>query len=86
MTTGSLPHAAEPDNSEPELAATRAAAWPFVWMLCGALAFALMGACGYAASNSFDWRWVALARTSLALLFSLLLSWQGRVRLAFWRP
>lgn len=59
---------------------------PFLWMLCAALAFATMGTLGHALAEYCDWRVIALARTSLALLFALLLALAGRARLVLWQP
>lgn len=60
--------------------------WPYIWMLCAALAFAAMGTLGHASAKYCDWRVVALARTSLALFFALLLAAAARARLAIWQP
>ena len=55
-------------------------------MLWGALAFALMGALGHLAGERCSWQLVAVARTSLALVFSLLFAVATGVRLVFLRP
>jgi len=55
-------------------------------MLWGALAFALMGALGHLAGERCSWQLVAVARTSLALVFSLLFAVAMGVRLVFFRP
>jgi drug/metabolite transporter (DMT)-like permease len=55
-------------------------------MLCGSLAFALMGTLTHALGSVCDWRLIALARTSLALLFAAGLARAAGARLVFWRP
>ena len=58
----------------------------YMSMLWGALAFASMGALGHLAGERCSWQLVALARTSLALLFSLLIAVVTGVRLVFLEP
>ena len=58
----------------------------YLAMLWGALAFASMGALGHLAGERCSWQLVAVARTSLALIFSLLFALATGVRLAFLRP
>ncbi|HEX8142763.1 MAG TPA: DMT family transporter [Pyrinomonadaceae bacterium] len=62
------------------------AAQAYLSMLWGAFAFALMGALGHLAGERCSWQLVALARTSLALVFSLTFAWATGVKLFFWRP
>jgi drug/metabolite transporter (DMT)-like permease len=61
-------------------------AWPYVWMLLGCAAFALMGQCAHALGDRCDWQFIALARSGLALFFAVLLATAGRARLVFFRP
>jgi drug/metabolite transporter (DMT)-like permease len=58
----------------------------YLWMLWGAFAFASMGALGHLAGERCSWQIVALARTALALVFSLVFALATRVKLFFWRP
>lgn len=55
-------------------------------MLWGAFAFASMGALGHLAGERCSWQIVALARTALALVFSLVFALASGVKLFFWRP
>jgi drug/metabolite transporter (DMT)-like permease len=59
---------------------------PYVWMLLGSVAFATMSALAHALGPYLDWRVTAIARTGLALIFTLILCWQSGVRLVIWRP
>ena len=58
-------------------------ALPYVWMLSGALAFAVMAAVSHALGPYVDWRVIAIARTGLAFAFAFALSAWARVRLVF---
>src|SRR4051794_1048898 len=58
----------------------------YLSMLGGALAFAVMGATSHLAGAYCDWRIIALARSSLALVFSLTFALAAGVRLVFLRP
>lgn len=62
------------------------AAQAYLSMLWGAFAFASMGALGHLAGERCSWQLVALARTSLALIFSLAFALITGVKLAFMRP
>ena len=62
------------------------AAAPYAWMLFAAAAFAVMGACTRAAGEHVDWRLIALARASLALLFSVALAAATGVKLIVFAP
>ncbi len=61
---------------------------PYVWMLCGCFCFAWMSelASHLSRDRACDWRLIALARCSLALLFATLLAQRAGARLVFWRP
>lgn len=59
---------------------------PYLWMLSGSLAFAVMSTLAHAVAASCDWQVVALARSSLACLFAALLARGAGVRLVLWRP
>jgi drug/metabolite transporter (DMT)-like permease len=59
---------------------------PYIWMLCGSLSFAIMGTLAHALHDWCDWRIVALARTGLALVFSLVLATTTGAKLVFLRP
>jgi drug/metabolite transporter (DMT)-like permease len=58
----------------------------YVFMLAGALAFALMAVFSHLAGERCDWRLVAVARTSLAFVFSTAIALSAGVRLVLWRP
>jgi drug/metabolite transporter (DMT)-like permease len=58
----------------------------YLSMLWGAFAFAAMGALGHLAGERCSWQLVALARTSLALIFSLIFALVTGVRLVFFKP
>jgi drug/metabolite transporter (DMT)-like permease len=58
----------------------------YLSMLWGAFAFASMGALGHLAGERCSWQLVALARTSLALVFSLLFAYVAGVKLVFLKP
>jgi len=62
------------------------AARAYLWMLWGAFAFAFMGALGHLAGERCSWQLVALARTSLALVFTLVFALATGTKLFFWRP
>ncbi|MEX2140167.1 MAG: DMT family transporter [Pirellulales bacterium] len=59
---------------------------PYLWMLCGAAAFAAMAALAHALGPQVDWRVIAIARTGLALVFALLLCAAAGVRLFVFHP
>lgn len=58
----------------------------YLFMLLSSLAFALMGAFSHLAGERCDWHLVAVARSSLAFVFTLTLSLASGVRLALFRP
>jgi drug/metabolite transporter (DMT)-like permease len=60
--------------------------FPYLWMLCGSLAFALMGTLAHALGPRCDWQVIALARTLLPLTLAALLARRAGARLVFWRP
>ena len=58
----------------------------YLFMLLSSLAFASMGAFSHVAGERCDWHIVAVARSSLAFLFTLALSLSAGVRLVLFRP
>ena len=60
-------------------------ALPFLWMLLGSIAFALMGTMAHALNGSCDWQVVALARTALVLVFVLPFAVAGGIKLVVWK-
>jgi drug/metabolite transporter (DMT)-like permease len=64
----------------------KASLLPFTWMLLGSFSFAWMGTTAYALARSCDWQVVALARSSLALVFAALLARAAGARLVLWKP
>lgn len=59
---------------------------PYIWMLIGAVAFASMSILAHALSDGISWVLVALARSSCALLFTLIVARVQRTQLVFLRP
>jgi drug/metabolite transporter (DMT)-like permease len=56
-------------------------------MLCGSFSFAIMGACAHALGKAgCDWRYIALSRSSLAMILGATLALVGRARLVFFKP
>lgn len=64
----------------------RSSVLPYVWMLCGSMAFAVMGTLAHALREHLDWPVIIVARAGLPLLLSLLMARLSRVRLVLWRP
>ena len=62
------------------------AAQAYLSMLWGALAFASMGALSHLAGERCDWQIVAVARTSLAFILSIVIAVVSGVRLVFFKP
>lgn len=62
------------------------AAEAYLSMIWGALTFATMGALSHFAGDYFSWQLIALARTSLALIFSFIIAVSSGVRLVLFRP
>jgi drug/metabolite transporter (DMT)-like permease len=58
----------------------------YLFMLLSSLAFASMGALSHVAGERCDWHLVAVARGSLAFVFTLALSLAAGVRLVLFRP
>lgn len=72
-----------PDRTAPaEVESGRA----YLFMLLSSFAFASMGAFSHVAGERCDWHIVAVARSSLAFIFTLGMSLQAGVRLAVFRP
>lgn len=59
---------------------------PYVWMLSGNVAFALMAAMASVAGQSCDWRVVAFTRAALACLFAIIMARAAGAPLVFWKP
>ena len=59
---------------------------PYLWMLCGSLAFALMGAAAHHLRFSCDWQVIALVRSLVALVLAGGLTLAVGDQLVFWRP
>jgi drug/metabolite transporter (DMT)-like permease len=62
------------------------AAQPYLWMLSGSLAFAVMATLAHTLRAHCDWQVIAIARTALALVFAAGLARAAGARLVFWRP
>ena len=65
---------------------TDPAARPGLWMLAGALAFAVMGALTHAIGARIDWMVAAWFRASFMFVAAVLLARSAGVRLAVWDP
>ena len=65
---------------------TRGGRAAYLYVVWSALSFATMGALGHLAGERCDWRFVAVARTSLAFVFAAALAVSSGVRLVFLRP
>jgi drug/metabolite transporter (DMT)-like permease len=59
---------------------------PYLWMLAGSLAFAVMGTLAHALGDRCPWQLGALARSALVLVFALGMARAAGVRLVFLRP
>jgi drug/metabolite transporter (DMT)-like permease len=59
---------------------------PYVWMLLGAFAFAVMAFLASALRDDFDWHWIAIARSGLAMIFAAGLVVAGGARFVLLRP
>src|SRR5262245_46620347 len=59
---------------------------PYIWMTCGALAFAAMSEFANRAGKYCDWQVVAIARAGLAMVFAGMLAVAAGAKLAFLRP
>lgn len=59
---------------------------PYAWMLAGTLAFAVMAVLTNELKEEIPWQWIALARSSLAMIFGAGLVLAGGARFALLRP
>jgi drug/metabolite transporter (DMT)-like permease len=59
---------------------------PYLWMLLGSLAFALMSTLAHALADSCDWQVIASTRAILAFGFVALLALAAGVPVFVWRP
>ncbi len=59
---------------------------PYLWMLSGSVALATMGTLTHALGSRCEWQVVALARTSLALVFAVGLTHAAGARFVVLRP
>lgn len=59
---------------------------PYLWMLCGSVAFAGMSVLTAGLKDELDWQWIAIARAGLAMVFAASLAKAARARLVFFRP
>ncbi|HEX5105928.1 MAG TPA: DMT family transporter [Pirellulaceae bacterium] len=64
----------------------RPGALPYLWMLCGAASFSVMAIMASGLKEECDWQWIAIARTGLAMIFSVMLAVGGGAKLVFLRP
>lgn len=59
---------------------------PYVWMLCGAFAFAIMGAFARALRHDCEWQVIALARSTIPLCIAALVAHFAGIKLVFRGP
>ena len=59
---------------------------PYLLMILGSLAFALMGTFAHALRSRCDWQLIVLVRAALQLTFATTLALAGGVQLAIWPP
>jgi drug/metabolite transporter (DMT)-like permease len=59
---------------------------PYLWMICGSVAFTLMATFTREASRTVDWQVTALVRAGLACLFAAMLAAAAGAQLVFSRP
>jgi drug/metabolite transporter (DMT)-like permease len=59
---------------------------PYFWMLCGCVAFTLMGAFAHSLRDRCDWQVIALARSSVALVLAAALVVIHRKRFVVFKP
>jgi drug/metabolite transporter (DMT)-like permease len=59
---------------------------PYLWMLLGAAAFAGMAFLTADLKDDFDWQWIAIARSGLAMIFGALLVVAGGAQFVLLRP
>lgn len=59
---------------------------PYLWMLCGALSFAVMGAAAHALRQELDWTEIALGRVIVPLLVVGVWCFAARVPIVVLRP
>lgn len=62
------------------------AALPYLWMLLGAAAFAVMSVLTASIKDQIDWQWIAIARAGLAMVFAATLAKAAGAKLVFFRP
>lgn len=59
---------------------------PYLWMLCGAVAFSVMATLASSLGGTFPWQWIAVGRSTVPFLAFWALAWFGRVPLPLWKP
>lgn len=59
---------------------------PYIWMLCGSLAFSAMATLAHALADRCDWELVATTRAGLAFVFATALALRAGARLVLFRP
>jgi drug/metabolite transporter (DMT)-like permease len=59
---------------------------PYLWMLLGAAAFAVMSILTALLKDEVDWQWIAITRAGLAMTFAATMALVARKRLVFFRP
>lgn len=59
---------------------------PYLWMLCGAFAFAVMSTLAHAVRDRFSWQAIAIGRSSVPFLLTGLSAWLARGQLVLFGP
>jgi len=75
-----------PPAQDPAQPAAIHPALPYIWMLLGAAAFAVMSILTAGLKEQVDWQWIAIARAGQAMLFAALLAKTAGAKLVFFRP
>jgi drug/metabolite transporter (DMT)-like permease len=59
---------------------------PYLWMLCGSFAFAVMATLAHTLRDTYNWQVIAVARAFLPMIFAVALALVGGAKLVFLRP
>lgn len=59
---------------------------PYLWMLCGSLAFAIMASLASSLSRTFPWQWLAVGRSTVPFLVCAIIAWSYGIKLPLWKP
>lgn len=59
---------------------------PYLWMLCGSLAFAVMATLASSLSRTFPWQWLAVGRSTVPFFVCGLIALIWHIKLPIWNP